>query len=92
MSATLEILTRGAVGIPTVLPPLFPKGTFGESFGPVCNPLPRSWNREFYVAFTAQDAFWETSFWMILVTLADMGWKGVQDGVRGEFLRWNTLP
>ena len=25
---------------------------------------------------------------MILKTFGDMGWKGAQDGVRGEFLRW----
>ncbi len=29
---------------------------------------------------------------MILKTFGDMGWKGAQDGVRGEFLRWKPLP
>ncbi len=29
---------------------------------------------------------------MILKTFGDMGWKGAQDGVRGEFLRWKPFP
>ena len=43
---------------------------------------------EIDMVFIDPTLLWGDIFLMILKTFGDMGWKGAQDGVRGEFLRW----
>ena len=49
----------------------------------VWDPIPRSWNLEFYMVITAPEASWGVSFLVVLETLGHVSYKGTQDRGKG---------
>ena len=87
-------LLRGRVSPPRGFP-LTPQRDFrvsiGGGFHGSFNPIPRPWESENYMVITTPEASRGGMCWVVLETLGYVGKVGAQDGVRGEFLRWNTL-
>ncbi len=86
---------RGGVSPPRGFP-LTPQRDFrvsiGGGFHGSFNPIPRPWESENYMVITTPEASRGGMCWVVLETLGYVGKVGAQDGVRGEFLRWNTPP